>query len=145
MAKYPLCFSTPQRKTPPAGLENHTLELQKYLARFTVQNQKPLKETLILLVQDWASHSSAFLCLLGQKSNSAFLGRPSGEGRDIPEEPHYHKRCKQNKQMSTPVFIDLILPSRSSWQRTEGINRYWKGLRTQYKYLTPTYSKNLEL
>lgn len=57
MAKYPLCFSTPQRKTPPAGLENPTLELQKYLARITVadcsvQNQKPLEETLILLVQD---------------------------------------------------------------------------------------------
>lgn len=57
MAKYPLNFSKPQRKTPPAGLENPTLELQKYLARITVadcsvQNQKPLEETLILLVQD---------------------------------------------------------------------------------------------
>jgi len=70
MAKYPL-NSTLQGKTPPTGLENP--ELLQYLARFTVADcSEPEAFERNIHSFGPTSHSSGFLPLLGQKSNSAF-------------------------------------------------------------------------
>lgn len=82
------------------------------VAERSVQKQRPLKRTFIVLVQDGATQPWV-PPRLGTDSAFHHLQKTSRGKTDISEPSHYHKRCNQNKKMTIPAFIILILPSKS--------------------------------